>query len=447
MGVQRISSAWKTLIPGMSEVICRVEISGVAAQRAETAPAKVGKAAITWDEKVSLPVYEGAKELRLLLLSPGVSGATPRTVANGGFYVEDIMASPSNCKWFELFAPGGNAGGTIKLSILYTAATTTERQRRQSVNAETQIEAQASHELTSERMQSKSFNDSSSDAAINTDPIAAAPAAAAAPARRSLSVTVGVGPSPVPSQKNSPAAAAALATQRRVSRQSRTPKTPEPQPETAPIAIDARPPPTDREPTGESPPAQAEGSPIEFPQIPDETPIETVAGSAENFRVPVADAPTGIPADVPTDIPADVPADRQTSEALPSKSIAVQPAADLALESLEESTPALTNGHEHELSVIDVETAPEETALLAEMREETIFLAETSDTELVSSCPAKKPRGIPSVVLFGVTAVAAVIGAVVLGSKRGGNDKKSGRPQAPPQSRADIIHYASGPRA
>jgi hypothetical protein len=66
--------------------------------------------AITWDEKVTLPVYEGAKELRLLLLSSGRGEAPPKTIANGGFYVEDIMASPSNCKWFELFAPGGNAG-------------------------------------------------------------------------------------------------------------------------------------------------------------------------------------------------------------------------------------------------------------------------------------------------------------------------------------------------
>ena len=82
----------------------------MAAQRAETTAAKVGKTSVTWDEKVTLPVYEGAKELRLLLLAPGVAGAPPRTVANGGFYVEDIMASPSNCKWFELFAPGGNAG-------------------------------------------------------------------------------------------------------------------------------------------------------------------------------------------------------------------------------------------------------------------------------------------------------------------------------------------------
>lgn len=64
----------------------------------------------------------------------------------------------------------------------------------------------------------------------------------------------------------------------------------------------------------------------------------------------------------------------------------------------------------------------------------------------MSGTPVKKARGIPSIVLFGVTAVAAVIGAVVLGSKRGGNKDKSGRPQAPPQSRADIVHYASGPR-
>lgn len=75
----------------------------------------MGKTSITWDEKLTLPVYEGAKELRLLLLAPGVAGGSPRTVANGGFYVEDIMASPSNCKWFELFAPGGSAGGVSEI--------------------------------------------------------------------------------------------------------------------------------------------------------------------------------------------------------------------------------------------------------------------------------------------------------------------------------------------
>ena len=48
--------------------------------------------------------------------------------------------------------------------------------------------------------------------------------------------------------------------------------------------------------------------------------------------------------------------------------------------------------------------------------------------------------------LIGVSAVAAVIGAVVLGSKRGGGGKKNGRAEAPPQSRADIVQYAKASR-
>jgi hypothetical protein len=65
---------------------------------------------------------------------------------------------------------------------------------------------------------------------------------------------------------------------------------------------------------------------------------------------------------------------------------------------------------------------------------------------MVSSPPKKQARDVPTVLLFGMTAVAAVLGAIVLGSKRGGSKKRPANAFEPPQSRADIVQYATGPR-
>lgn len=87
---------------------------------------------------------------------------------------------------------------------------------------------------------------------------------------------------------------------------------------------------------------------------------------------------SAVPANIPADVLADSPAERDTLEALPSESIAVQPAFDFAPALSPSSTSALPNEREDESSSIDVETAPEETAPSAEVLEETVPLPETS---------------------------------------------------------------------
>lgn len=99
----------------------KVEIRGGPRNvKVQTKKAIVKAETLTWREKISIEVLEGATELRLMLCREKLQGTRKGTavIAACGIYVNDILEAVPIDKYFELFKPNaGGEGGLIRIAI------------------------------------------------------------------------------------------------------------------------------------------------------------------------------------------------------------------------------------------------------------------------------------------------------------------------------------------
>ncbi|KAK9822175.1 hypothetical protein WJX81_006438 [Elliptochloris bilobata] len=107
--------------PNFVEGFVKVEIRGGPRNvKVQSAPKRVLANSLSWDERLTLEVLEGATELRLMLCREKRTGTRVGTsvIAACGIFVNDILDAVPIDKYFELFKPGaGGEGGYIRISI------------------------------------------------------------------------------------------------------------------------------------------------------------------------------------------------------------------------------------------------------------------------------------------------------------------------------------------